>query len=165
MPVKKSDKYCQLCKNYFGWDYGCDLCKICQEEEEKRKKEEEIKKKEEEEKKKEEAEEENAQINISELLKSIASKVNGIDSSDFKINTDMINKKRITLRNKRVNNLKCQMNKVEKTDLIPIDTELKKEIITEDKSNYLYEETEELSLENLKILNSKSEKIKFSKKF
>ena len=100
------------------------------------------KKKEEEEKKKEEAEEENAQINISELLKSIASKVNGIDSSDFKINTDMINKKRITLRNKRVNNLKCQMNKVEKTDLISIDTELKKEIITEDKSNYLYEETE-----------------------
>ena len=47
MPVKKSDKYCQICKDYFGWDYGCDLCKICQEEEEKRKKEEEeeIKKK------------------------------------------------------------------------------------------------------------------------
>ena len=45
MPDKKSDKYCQICKDYFGWDYGCDLCKICQEEEEKRKKEEEEKKK------------------------------------------------------------------------------------------------------------------------
>ena len=46
-----------------------------------------------------------------------------------------------------------------------IDTSLQRERVYEQKSNYLYKETDELSLENLKTLNTSKKKIQFLKKF
>ena len=77
----------------------------------------------------------------------------------------MINKKSIYLNNKRVNNLYCSMNTVGSANSESIDTTLKRERVYEQKGNYLYKETDELSLENLKTINTSKKKIQFLKKF
>ena len=127
----------------------------------------ERKRKEEEErrKRKEEEAEERARNNLSYLLDSISSKVSGIYLDDIKINTSMINKKSIYLNNKRVKNLYCSMSTVGSANSESIDTTLKRERVYEQKGNYLYKETDELSLENLKTINTSKKRIQFLKKF
>ena len=77
----------------------------------------------------------------------------------------MVKRKNISLKNDRVSNLYCSMNTVGSVYSESIDTSLKRERVYEQKTNYLYKETDELSLENLKTLNMRKEKIQFSKKF
>ena len=132
--------------------------------EEKERKEREERERKEREERERKAEEE-AQKHLSSLLKSISSKINTISLNDFTLNTKMINKKSINLQNQKISNLNCAMNKVGSVNQESINDSLNREIVQEDKNNYLYSGTEELSLENLKSLNTKTEKIKFSKKF
>ena len=134
------------------------------ERKEKERKEREERERKEREERERKAEEE-AQKHLSSLLKSISSKVNTISLNDFTLNTKMINKKSINLQNQKIGNLNCAMNKVGSVNQESINDSLNREIVQEDKNNYLYSGTEELSLENLKSLNTKTEKIKFSKKF
>ena len=191
-PVVVRHEYCPLCDKNYRWKNGCDDCKSCSNERKKReeeaRKERERKRKEEEEeererkrKEKEEEEErrererkikeieekaeEKAQNKLSSLLNSISYKVSCIYLDDIKINTSMVNKKSIYLNNERVNNLFCSMNTVGNAYSESIDTSLKRERVYEQKSNYLYKETDELGLENLKTLNTSKKKIQFLKKF
>ena len=193
-PVVVRHEYCPLCDKYYRWKNGCDDCKSCYKERKKREEEEarkerERKRKEEEarrererkikeieekaeearkereRKRKEKEEEEKAQNNLSSLLNSISSEVSCIYLDDIKINTSMVNKKSIYLNNERVNNLYCSMNTVGNAYSESIDTSLKRERVYEQKSNYLYKETDELGLENLKTLNTSKKKIQFLKKF
>ena len=57
------------------------------------------------------------------------------------------------------------MNTVGSANSESIDTTLKRERVHEQKGNYLYKETDELSLENLKTINTSKKKIQFLKKF
>jgi hypothetical protein len=193
-PVVVRHEYCPLCDKYYRWKNGCDDCKKCYNERKKReeeaRKERERKRKEEEEEEEkrreierkikeieaekervrkikeiEEKAEEKARNNLSSLLNSISYKVSCIYLDDIKINTSMINKKSIYLNNKRVNNLYCSMSTVGSANSESIDTTLKRERVYEQKSNYLYKETDELGLENLKTLNTSKKKIQFLKKF
>ena len=61
----------------------------------------------------------------------------------------MANKKSVSLKNEKVCNLYCSMNTVGSTYSESIDTSLNRERIYEQKNNYLYTETDELSLDNL----------------
>ena len=189
-PVVVRHEYCPLCYKYYRWTNGCDDCNTCKnareerEREERERRERERKRREREERERREREErerrereererrereekaeEKARNNLSSLLNSISSKVSYIHLDDIKINTSMINKKSIYLNNKRVNNLYCSMNTVGNAYSESIDTSLQRERVYEQKSNYLYKETDELSLENLKTLNTSKKKIQFLKKF
>ena len=176
-PVVVRHEYCPLCDYHYRWKNGCDDCKTCRDERKKReeeaRKERERKRKEEEARRErerkikeiEEKAEEKAQNNLSSLLNSISYKVSCIYLDDIKINTSMVNKKSIYLNNERVNNLYCSMNTVGNAYSESIDTSLKRERVYEQKSNYLYKETDELGLENLKTLNTSKKKIQFLKKF
>ena len=180
--------YCQKCYEWKGWTDKCDYCDVCirykkkKEEEEKREEEEEEKRireeeekrireekekriREEEEKRRNEKEEEKAQKGIRSLLNSISSSVNSIYLSDFKFKTSMANKKSVSLKNEKVCNLYCSMNTVGSTYSESIDTSLNRERIYEQKNNYLYIETDELSLDNLRTLKTGREKSRFTKKF
>ena len=172
--------YCQKCYEWKGWTDKCDYCDICirykkkKEEEEKRRREEEEKRireeeekriREEEEKRRNEKEEEKAQKGIRSLLYLISSSVNSIYLSDFKFKTSMANKKSVSLKNEKVCNLYCSMNTVGSTYSESIDTSLNRERIYEQKNNYLYTETDELSLDNLRTLKTGREKARFTKKF
>jgi len=147
--------------------------RLRREREERKRREEEILRREEEKRRREEEErqrreeeaEERAQNNLGSLLNSISYKINGINLGDLKINTSMINRKSVYLQKQRVSNLSCSMNTVGSAYSESIDTSLKRERIFEQKNNYLYKETDELSLENLKTLVIKKEKIRFTKKF
>ena len=57
------------------------------------------------------------------------------------------------------------MNTVSSTYSESIDTSLKRERINEQKNNYLYTETDEMSLENLRSLKIGREKARFRKRF
>ena len=57
------------------------------------------------------------------------------------------------------------MNTVSSTYSESIDTSLKRERINEQKNNYLYTETDEMSLENLRSLKIGREKARFTKRF
>ena len=173
-PVVVRHEYCPECYKYYGWTNGCDDCNRCynareeRERERKRREREERERREREERERREREEkaeEKARNNLSSLLNSISYKVSCIYLDDIKINTSMVNKKSIYLNNKRVNNLYCSMNTVGSANSESIDTSLQRERVYEQKSNYLYKETDELSLENLKTLNTSKKKIQFLKKF
>ena len=139
--------YCQKCYEWKGWTDKCDYCDICIRY--KKKKEEE----------------EKARKGIKSLLNSISSSVNSIYLSDFKFKTSMANKKSVSLKNEKVCNLYCSMNTVGSTYSESIDTSLNRERIYEQKNNYLYTETDELSLDNLRTLKTGREKARFTKKF
>jgi len=137
--------------------------------EEMKKKLEEEKKKIEEEKKKEERrnkeEEEEARKRIKSLLNSISISINSISLSDFKFRTSIADKKSFSLKYEKVGNLDCSMKTVGKTYSESIDTSLNRERIYEQKNNYLFTETDELSLDNLRTLKTGREKARFTKKF
>ncbi len=185
------DPYCIKCYRAFGWTNSCDECDVCcpwkkvererreeerrrREEEERRRREEEErrreeikKKKKEEEKKKEERrnKEEEARKRIKSLLNSISSSINSISLSDFKFRTSIADKKSFSLKYEKVGNLDCSMKTVGKTYSESIDTSLNRERIYEQKNNYLFTETDELSLDNLRTLKTGREKARFTKKF
>ena len=102
---------------------------------------------------------------LGSLLRSISYKIDGIYLSDFTFNTSCVNQNSIYLYNKTVSNLYCSMNSVGSAYSESINTSLNRERVVEQKNNYLYNETDELSLENLRTLNTGKEKIRFSKKF
>ena len=112
-----------------------------------------------------EREEEEAKKKIRSLLNSISSKINSISLSDFKFNTSIVNEKSFNLKYEKVGNLYCSMNTVSSTYSESIDTSLKRERINEQKDNYLYTETDEMSLENLRSLKIGREKARFTKRF
>ena len=154
-----ADPYCRKCYDAYGWENSCDHCDVCcpwKKEERERK---------EREKRRNEEEEEKAQKGIRSLLNSISSSVNSIYLSDFKFKTSMANKKSVSLKNEKVCNLYCSMNTVGSTYSESIDTSLNRERIYEQKNNYLYTETDELSLDNLRTLKTGREKARFTKKF
>jgi len=135
------------------------------EREKERERERERERQREREREREEKAEEEARNRLSSLLSSIQNKIGYININDFEINTSKINRKGISLQRQRVSNLYCSMNEVGSAYSESIDTSLKREKVSEQKNNYLYKETEELNLENLKALNTKKEKIRFTKKF
>ena len=149
-----------------------------EEEEERRREEEERIKREEdrrieerrrEERRREERrnkeEEEVARKRIKSLLNSISSSINSISLSDFKFRTSIADKKSFSLKYEKVGNLDCSMKTVGKTYSESIDTSLNRERIYEQKNNYLFTETDELSLDNLRTLKTGREKARFTKKF
>ena len=139
--------------------------KLKTKKERKRIEEEERKRREEEERRRNEEAEKTAKKGIRSLLHSISSSVNSIYLSDFKFKTSMANKKSVSLKNEKVCNLYCSMNTVGSTYSESIDTSLNRERIYEQKNNYLYTETDELSLDNLRTLKTGREKARFKKKF
>ena len=137
------------------------------EEEERRRREEEERRRreEEEERRRNEEAEKNAQKRIRSLLNSISSSINSISLNDFKFKASIANKKSVSLKYETVGNLSCSMNTVGNTYSESIDTSLNRERIYEQKNNYLYTETDELSLDNLRISKTGREKARFTKKF
>ena len=85
--------------------------------------------------------------------------------NDFKFKASIANKKSVSLKYETVGNLSCSMNTVGNTYSESIDTSLNRERIYEQKNNYLYTETDELSLDNLRISKTGREKARFTKKF
>ena len=85
--------------------------------------------------------------------------------NDFKFKASIANKKSVSLKYEKVGNLSCSMNTVGNTYSESIDTSLNRERIYEQKNNYLYTETDELSLDNLRISKTGREKARFTKKF
>ena len=187
--------YCIKCYKDFGWINRCDGCKDCclwkkveeeerrrrrreeerrweeekerrrrREEEERRRREEEERRRREEERRNKE-EEEVARKRIKSLLNSISSSINSISLSDFKFRTSIADKKSFSLKYEKVGNLDCSMKTVGKTYSESIDTSLNRERIYEQKNNYLFTETDELSLDNLRTLKTGREKARFTKKF
>ena len=155
--------YCIKCYKDFGWINRCDGCKDCclwkkveEEERRRRRREEERRNKE---------EEEVARKRIKSLLNSISSSINSISLSDFKFRTSIADKKSFSLKYEKVGNLDCSMKTVGKTYSESIDTSLNRERIYEQKNNYLFTETDELSLDNLRTLKTGREKARFTKKF
>ena len=138
-------------------------------EEEERRREEEERRRREEERRREEIrnkkEEEEARKRIKSLLNSISSSINSISLSDFKFRTSIADKKSFSLKYEKVGNLDCSMKTVGKTYSESIDTSLNRERIYEQKNNYLFTETDELSLDNLRTLKTGREKARFTKKF
>ena len=122
-------------------------------------------KREEEERKRNEEAEKTAKKGIRSLLNKISSAMNSISLNDFKFKTSIANKKSVSLKYEKVGNLCCSMNTVGSTYSESIDTSLKRERIYEQKNNYLYNETDELSLDNLRIVKTGKEKARFTKKF
>ena len=175
------DPYCMPCYKKFGWTDRCDGCKVCchwkkvererREEEERRRREEEEeeeRRREEEERRREEEERrrrEEERRRIKSLLNSISSSINSISLSDFKFRTSIADKKSFSLKYEKVGNLDCSMKTVGKTYSESIDTSLNRERIYEQKNNYLFTETDELSLDNLRTLKTGREKARFTKKF
>ena len=154
------DPYCIKCYRAFGWTNSCDECDVFvlgkkQKEKEEKKKEERRNKEEEEE----------ARKRIKSLLNSISSSINSISLSDFKFRTSIADKKSFSLKYEKVGNLDCSMKTVGKTYSESIDTSLNRERIYEQKNNYLFTETDELSLDNLRTLKTGREKARFTKKF
>ena len=160
-----ADPYCRKCYDAYGWENSCDYCDVCcpwkKEERERKERERERER----EKRRNEEEEEKARKRIRSLLNSISSSVNSIYLSDFKFRTSMVNKKSVSLKYEKVCNLYCSMNTVGSTYSESIDTSLNRERIYEQKNNYLYTETDELSLDNLRTLKTGREKARFTKKF
>ena len=113
----------------------------------------------------EEREEEKAKEKFSSLLQSISNRIKNISLSDYTFNTSCVNQKTLYLKNEKVSNLYCYMNSVGSAYSESINTSLNTERVFEQKSNYLYNESDELSLENLRTINVEKEKIRFSKKF
>ena len=183
--------HCRGCGRHCKWIFrgGSSSCYICERKERERREEEARRRREEEERRRreeaerrrrEEAErirredeerrrneeaEKNAQKRIRSLLNSISSKINSISLSDFKFNTSIVNEKSFNLKYEKVGNLYCSMNTVSSTYSESIDTSLKRERINEQKNNYLYTETDEMSLENLRSLKIGREKARFTKRF
>ena len=170
------------CKLFFrGGSSSCYICKRKErerkererkererrEEEERRRREEEERRRreEEEERRRNEEAEKNAQKRIRSLLNSISSSINSISLNDFKFKASIANKKSVSLKYETVGNLSCSMNTVGNTYSESIDTSLNRERIYEQKNNYLYTETDELSLDNLRISKTGREKARFTKKF
>jgi hypothetical protein len=85
--------------------------------------------------------------------------------SDFNFRTSIADKKSFSLKYEKVGNLDCSMKTVGKTYSESIDTSLNRERIYEQKNNYLFTETDELSLDNLRTLKTGREKARFTKKF
>ena len=133
--------------------------------ERERREEEERRRREEEERRRNEEAEKTAKKGIRSLLNKISSAVNCISLNDFKFKISIANKKSVSLKYEKVGNLSCSMNTVGSTYSESIDTSLKRETIHEQKNNYLYTETEELSLDNLRIVKTGKEKARFTKKF
>ncbi len=135
------------------------------EERERREIRERCEREERERREREEREEEKAKEKFSSLLQSISNRIKNISLYDYTFNTSCVNKKTLYLKNEKVNNLYCYMNSVGSAYSESINTSLNKERVFEQKSNYLYNESDELSLENLRTINVEKEKIRFSKKF
>ena len=133
------------------------------EDEERRRRAEEERRRREERRNKEEEEE--ARKRIKSLLNSISCPINSISLSDFKFRTSIAVKKSFSLKYEKVGNLDCSMKTVGKTYSESIDTSLNRERIYEQKNNYLFTETDELSLDNLRTLKTGREKARFTKKF
>ena len=160
--------HCKLCYEYYG-TYECDNCRKCmnssQRKEWEREREERKRREREARERRESEEEEKAKEKFSSLLKSISNRIKNISFSDYTFNTSCVNKKTLYLKNEKVSNLYCNMNSVGSAYSESINTSLNKERVFEQKRNYLYNESDELSLENLRTINVEKEKIRFSKKF
>ena len=171
--------HCKSCGRHCKWIFsgGSSYCYICDERERRERERRDRERREEEARKRREREriererrrneeaEKTAKKGIRSLLNKISSAMNNISLNDFKFKTSIANKKSVSLKYEKVGNLCCSMNTVGSTYSESIDTSLNRERIYEQKNNYLYTETEELSLDNLRIVKTGKEKARFTKKF
>ena len=171
---KGCGRHCKLI--FRGGSSSCYICERKEREKKererreeearrRRREEERRRREEEEERRRNEEAEKNAQKRIRSLLNSISSSINSISLNDFKFKASIANKKSVSLKYETVGNLSCSMNTVGNTYSESIDTSLNRERIYEQKNNYLYTETDELSLDNLRISKTGREKARFTKKF